>query len=234
MKAFDYMRPSTLEEACAVLAGAEWRRFGSGGGHRPAGADETGEAAAQGAGQPQRHPRPELRASGGRRQLGYRRRHDALALVETSLEVKMQFPAVAEAAAWIGSVQVRSRATVGGNLCNAAPSADMAPILVALGAVATITDGHVERTVPLEEFFVGPGQTVLRPGRVAHIHHRAAPAARRLRAYERAYRSGMDSHRCRGGLVSFTAGSTAVHDARIVLGAVAPDAHARAGVARKC
>ncbi len=143
--------------------------------------------------------------------------------VETSPIVRREFPAVAEAAGWIGSVQVRSRATIGGNLCNAAPSADMAPILVALKAVATISDGRRERTVPLEEFFVGPGETVIQQGELltAVTVPRLSPNA--FAHYERAYRSGMDIATA-GVAVAlwFASEGSVVEDARVVLGAVAP------------
>jgi len=146
-----------------------------------------------------------------------------LNLVEHSPEVKDAFPAIAEAAAWIGSVQVRSRATVGGNLCNAAPSADMAPILVACGAAVTVTDGSAERSVPLEEFWVGPGQSVLRPGELMTVITVPPVPDDSFAGYERAYRSGMDIATVGVGmLVSFSTGSTVVRDARVVLGAVAP------------
>ena len=80
MKAFEYMRPSSLEEACAVLAGADGPargRSGQGPGrrHRSARADEAGEPAAAGARQPARRARPRLRAPRGRRRARHRRRH---------------------------------------------------------------------------------------------------------------------------------------------------------------
>jgi carbon-monoxide dehydrogenase medium subunit len=63
----------------------------------------------------------------------------------------------------VGSLQVRNLATVGGNLCNAAPSADMAPPLVALEAQAVIAGAGGERRVPMADFFTGVRQTVLAP-----------------------------------------------------------------------
>lgn len=222
MKAFDYIRPSTLQEACAVLAES------NGGASALAGGTDLLVQMKRGRLKPKAlvslRDIPGLsfvRLDGdGSLAIGA---GTALALVETSLEVKMRFPAVAEAAAWIGSVQVRSRATVGGNLCNAAPSADMAPILVALRAVATITDGHAERTVPLDEFFVGPGQTVLLPGELLTSIALPCTPPGAFAAYERAYRSGMDIATVAVGmLVTFSSGSTVIRDARIVLGAVAP------------
>ena len=67
-------------------------------------------------------------------------------------------------AAQVGSVQIRHLATLGGNLCNASPSADTAPALLALDAEAAIVSHEGERRVPLDRFFLGPGRTVLQPG----------------------------------------------------------------------
>ena len=75
--------------------------------------------------------------------------------------VRTDYPALAESAALIGSIQVRNLATVGGNLCNAAPSADMAPPLLALDAEAVIGGPVGRRRVPLASFFLGVRRTVL-------------------------------------------------------------------------
>jgi len=79
-------------------------------------------------------------------------------------QIKAEYTALAKGAELIGSVQIRNMATVGGNLCNAAPSADTAPPLLVLGAQAVIVSTQGERTIPLEEFWLGPGHTVLQPG----------------------------------------------------------------------
>lgn len=83
--------------------------------------------------------------------------------LELDQRVRSAYPALAEGAALVGSVQIRNLATVGGNLCNAAPSADMAPPLVALEAQAVIAGPGGERRVPMAEFFTGVRQTVLAP-----------------------------------------------------------------------
>ena len=83
--------------------------------------------------------------------------------VEQDPRVRNGYAAVAESAALLGSVQVRNLATVGGNICNAAPSADMAPPLVALEALAVIAGPKGERRVPLSEFFTGVRKTVVGP-----------------------------------------------------------------------
>ena len=73
------------------------------------------------------------------------------------------YPSIREACLLVGSVQIRNRASIGGNICNAAPSADTAPPLLVYEAQAVIAGSHGRRQVPLEEFFLGPGQTVLAP-----------------------------------------------------------------------
>ncbi len=77
--------------------------------------------------------------------------------------VRSGYLALAESGALVGSVQVRNLATVGGNLCNAAPSADMAPPLLALDAEAVIASPRGEHRVPLAAFFLGVRRTVLAP-----------------------------------------------------------------------
>jgi aerobic carbon-monoxide dehydrogenase medium subunit len=81
--------------------------------------------------------------------------------IEISSLITKKFPFLAQSAAEVGSIQIRNRATIGGNMANATPSADTAPPLIALNATAKIVDANGQRTVPLEEFFKGPGQTVM-------------------------------------------------------------------------
>ena len=84
--------------------------------------------------------------------------------LELDERVRSRYPALAESAALVGSVQVRNLATLGGNLCNAAPSADMAPPLLALDADAVIAGPSGQRRVPMAAFFLGVRRTVLAPG----------------------------------------------------------------------
>jgi CO/xanthine dehydrogenase FAD-binding subunit len=84
--------------------------------------------------------------------------------LERDREVNATYPAIAESGALVGSVQIRNLATLGGNLCNAAPSADMAPPLLALDAEAVIAGPKDTRRVPFASFFLGVRRTVLAPG----------------------------------------------------------------------
>ncbi|WP_338603424.1 FAD binding domain-containing protein [Desulfoferula mesophila] len=84
--------------------------------------------------------------------------------IVASPEVAQHLPVLAETAGVIGSVQIRNRATIGGNLCRAAPSGDFAPILMALGASLALAGPEGERFIPVEELFLAPGKTSLRPG----------------------------------------------------------------------
>jgi CO/xanthine dehydrogenase FAD-binding subunit len=77
--------------------------------------------------------------------------------------IRETFPALAEGAETIGSVQIRSRATVGGNLANASPCMDTAPPMLVLGARLRLAGPRGEREVPLGEFFVGVKKTSLAP-----------------------------------------------------------------------
>jgi len=81
-------------------------------------------------------------------------------------EVNRHFPALAQAAAVVGSVQIRNRATLAGNLCNASPAADTAPALLAYGATVIASGTDITRSIPVEEFFTGPGTTVLERGEI--------------------------------------------------------------------
>lgn len=84
--------------------------------------------------------------------------------LERDPHVRAAFTSIAESGALVGSIQVRNLATVGGNICNAAPSADMAPPLVALDAEAVIAGLRGRRRrVPMASFFTGVRRTVLKP-----------------------------------------------------------------------
>jgi carbon-monoxide dehydrogenase medium subunit len=78
-----------------------------------------------------------------------------------SRNVIERLPVLRQVAEYIGSCQVRNKATIGGNICRAAPSADFAPILLALDAKLKILGLNGERDISLDVFFAGPGRTVM-------------------------------------------------------------------------
>lgn len=80
--------------------------------------------------------------------------------------VRERYPNLRDALASLGSIQVRNRATVVGNVCRASPSADTIPPLIADGAFIHIYSRTNMRVVPLAEFFTGPGKTVLAKGEI--------------------------------------------------------------------
>jgi len=84
--------------------------------------------------------------------------------IEKSEIIRKNFTALTDAVDYLGSVQIRNVATIGGNICTAAPSADTATPLLVLGAQVKIKNVKEEKTLPVEEFFRGPGETVLKPG----------------------------------------------------------------------
>jgi carbon-monoxide dehydrogenase medium subunit len=86
--------------------------------------------------------------------------------IETSPLIRKKYPFLSQSAAEVGSIQIRNRATVGGNMANATPSADLAPSLIALNAMAYIAGIAGERSIALEDFFRGPGQSAMSQGEI--------------------------------------------------------------------
>ena len=81
--------------------------------------------------------------------------------IEVSPLLREKMPVLSEAAATLGSIQIRNRATVGGNLCHGSPAADMAAILLAMDGKAKIVSDNGEKTIGLEQFFTGPNRTAV-------------------------------------------------------------------------
>ncbi len=99
--------------------------------------------------------------------------------------VRRYFPALVEAANVVGSVQIRNRATLAGNICNASPAADTAPPLLVHGAVVVVAGPAGSRRVPIEDFIVGPGVTALARGELVTAIELLVPARRIGAAYTR-------------------------------------------------
>ncbi|MCG5487532.1 MAG: xanthine dehydrogenase family protein subunit M [Sinorhizobium meliloti] len=142
--------------------------------------------------------------------------------IETSPHVIGNYPNLTKAVSLLGSVQVRNRATVVGNICRASPSADTIPPLIADGASLSVYNGGTERTVLLEDFFTGPGRTVLSPGDIVTGISLAAPRPTSGRAYIKHGRRKAMELATVGVAVSIEHAAGHCSDIRIALGAVAP------------
>jgi carbon-monoxide dehydrogenase medium subunit len=86
--------------------------------------------------------------------------------IKESLLVRERTPVLLDTLMEFASDTIRNRATMGGNLCNASPAADLGPPLLVLDALVVLRGMAGERSLPLSEFFVGPGRTALQPGEV--------------------------------------------------------------------
>jgi CO/xanthine dehydrogenase FAD-binding subunit len=107
--------------------------------------------------------------------------------------MRRRFPALVEAAATVGSLQIRNRATLVGNVCHASPAADTAPPLLAYGAEVEVASARGRRRVNLRDFFVGPRRTVLEPDELVTSMLLPAPAGPRAATFARmTRRKGVD------------------------------------------
>jgi len=146
-----------------------------------------------------------------------------LADVASHPDVRRLYPAVSYAAAETGTPQVRNMGTVVGNLCNAAPSADNAPALLALDAELRLATKETEGTMPLSQFFRGPGETALRLGEIVTSVVVPEPPTRSGMSYRHLSARGRVDLSAVGAaaLVALDEGGR-VRTARIALGGVAP------------
>lgn len=142
--------------------------------------------------------------------------------IELHTAIRAYYPALAEAAGVVGSIQVRNLATLGGNVCNAAPSADTAPALIVLAATAVIASGDSSREMPVEELFQGPGRTGLQPGEILVAIRCAAPDAQSGSAYLRHTPRAELDIAVVGAAAALRLDGETIAGARVALGAVAP------------
>jgi carbon-monoxide dehydrogenase medium subunit len=220
MKAFEYFAPRSLAEATEVLAKYQGEARTVAGGTDLLLKMKAGRLSPKAIVNIKRVP--ELRG------LTFNS-HLTLGALTTLEEIKQssiireRYPALSDAAATMASVQIRNLATVGGNLCNAAPSADLAPILIALNAAARLAGIKGERRIPLEDFFTGPGTTVLAPGELL-ISLEVPPPAGPSVYLKHSPREHMDIAVVGIGLAlrGYNPLSQECAEPRVVLGAVAP------------
>jgi carbon-monoxide dehydrogenase medium subunit len=215
VKRFDYFEPRTLDEAVALLAKPNAQALAGG-------TDLLVELKEH-----LRHAERvvNIKKVAGLAGLSFNARSGlhigALATardVELSPIVKEHYRGLLQSVRELGSIQVRYRATIIGNICRASPSADTIPPLIADGATVRIHGAGGERSLLLENFFVGPGKTVLKPGDVVMEIRVPPPAAGARKVYIK--------HGRRKAMELATVGVAVTHvpggETRIVLGAVAP------------
>jgi CO/xanthine dehydrogenase FAD-binding subunit len=177
MHTFSYERPATLAEAVAILEehGPDARVLGGGtdliirlrdGTLRPAVVVDLKRIA---------ELRPAIRRDGDRITISAT---SVMTDVADDPLVRRTFPALAEAAAVVGSVQIRNRATLAGNVCNASPAADTAPSLLVYGAAVVAVGPGGTRRIPLDDFFVRSGVTTLARGELVSAIELPLPARR--------------------------------------------------------
>jgi CO/xanthine dehydrogenase FAD-binding subunit len=105
--------------------------------------------------------------------------------VGESAEVRRLYPGLVEAAELIGSTQIQSRATIGGNLCNSSPAADTTPALIAIGARCVIAGPGGKREVAVSDFVTAPGRNLLSRGEVLVELRAPAPGRATADCYRR-------------------------------------------------
>ncbi len=132
------------------------------------------------------------------------------------------YPALVDSASIIGGTLIQGRASLGGNLCNAVPSADSIPTMIALGATANITGPNGDRSVAIEDFCTGVRENVLGAGELLVSIHFPPPAANTGARYQRFIpRNEMDIAVVGVG-ASVTLNNGSFESVRVSLGAVAP------------
>jgi CO/xanthine dehydrogenase FAD-binding subunit len=144
--------------------------------------------------------------------------------LETSPEVRRYYPGMYEAAAEVGSWQIRNQATPGGNLCTASPACEIGPILYALDAKVEIAGPKGRRRLPIQQFITGVRRTVLEPDELLLSIHVPHPGERAASHYIKLKeRQKMDiAFVGVAAAVELEPGDGMVREARIALGAVAP------------
>ena len=143
--------------------------------------------------------------------------------IELNTEVRSRYPALAAGATSFAGVQVRNLATVAGNICNASPAGDTLPALLAYNAQCRIIGPSGERSLPLDELFVGPGRTALAAGEILTEIRLPPPAPNTGGLYiKHSPRGAMDISAVGvASVVSLNDDGTCA-SARIALGSVAP------------
>ncbi|MDQ3691658.1 MAG: FAD binding domain-containing protein, partial [Chloroflexota bacterium] len=138
--------------------------------------------------------------------------------------VQEAYPALIAAARVVGSIQIRNRATLAGNLCNASPAADTAPPLLVFGAILELAGAYGRRRVPCADFLIGPGRTLLERNELVTAVELPLPVDAVGSAFQRmTRRRGVDL-----ATVNVACAVTSSGVTRFAFGAVGPRAFIRA------
>ena len=140
--------------------------------------------------------------------------------ITRSNELTQNFPGLVYAAGVVASEQIRTLATLGGNICNASPSADMVPPLIALDAVVQLVSNQGQRDLSLSDFFKGPGESILKSGEIMHSIFLPQPSGNMIYT-KHAPRKFMDLAVV-GVAVRLAKKNGKINEARVALGAVGP------------
>ena len=137
--------------------------------------------------------------------------------------VQQRYPILAQAAGSVASYQIRNRATLGGNLCNASPCADTGPAVLVLEAEVLVFGPQGERAIAAGDFFLGPGRTAIQPGEfMTGLRIPPAPAGVAARYLKLGRCRTGDLSLVGVGVYAFGPGNGAGYEFRIALGSVAP------------
>jgi carbon-monoxide dehydrogenase medium subunit len=138
-------------------------------------------------------------------------------------DVQTCYPLLAEAANSVASYQIRNRASLGGNLCNASPAADTAPAALLLEASLVLYGPGGEREIPSGEFFLGPGATAMRPGELVIAIRFPVPPSGGAGKYLKLGRNKAGDLAIAGvAVLGFRNGGASGYSFRIGLASVAP------------
>jgi carbon-monoxide dehydrogenase medium subunit len=145
-----------------------------------------------------------------------------LRALERSSKLQRRYPIISQAASQLGSIAIRNMGTIGGNLCNAAPSAETAPALIGLLARVKIAAPDGERVISLEDFFTGSGSNALRKGELlVEIKVPVLPPNTKGVYLKHGIRGSIDLAIVGVAVVIILDGEVC-EDIKLVLGAVAP------------
>jgi xanthine dehydrogenase iron-sulfur cluster and FAD-binding subunit A len=141
--------------------------------------------------------------------------------IRNAPQIRVSYPALAEACASFSTTQVQTMGTIGGNLCNGSPASDSAPPLITFGAEAVIQGSNGERRLPLEDFFLGPGKTALQKGELLVAVALPKPRPGTGSAFLKITRVTADIAKVNAAVVMVRDGHR-ITDCRLVFGSVAP------------